>query len=318
MGATSTFWLASPLSGNWVMLSWIVEAFAGLQEYRVGKGAKGRPRHPLLGLLMILFLSRVAGCRGWDASADWARAHFEVLRRHLPLWIRPPSADTLRRTAEAYDLDDILAGIEADGDAVHIDGKRARGATGDGRVHHFIEALCGTTVLAMTETGAGAEGPAIAALLEELDLSGRIVTVDAAGTTPAVAAAITGSGADFLLAVKDNQPGLRRALEAAFQAHAGRTWTSPDRGHGRHEVRRARTITARKAVAAAAGAIPGIRTLCRIERTRITGDGIATTVHYHVSTRVLTPRRYARHVRAHWRGGGPPHPAGGAPPGGGR
>jgi predicted transposase YbfD/YdcC len=284
------------------MLSWIVEAFSGFKEYRVGKVAKGRPRHPLLGLLMILFLSRVAGCRGWDASADWARAHFEVLRRHLPLWIRPPGADTLRRTAEAYDLDDILAGIEADGEAVHIDGKRARGATGDGRVHHFIEALCRTTVLGMTETGAGAEGPAIAALLKELDPSGRIVTVDAAGATPAVAAAITGSGADFLLAVKDNQPGLRRALEAAFEAHTGRAWTSKDRGHGRHEVRRARTITARKTVAAAAaGAIPGIRTLCRIERTRITGDGIATTVHYHVSTRVLTPRRYARHVRAHWR-----------------
>jgi predicted transposase YbfD/YdcC len=158
-------------------------------------------------------------------------------------------------------------------------------------------------VLAMTETGAGAEGPAIAALLEELDLSGRIVTVDAAGATPAVAAAITGSGADFLLAVKDNQPGLLRALEAAFEAHAGRAWSSRDGGHGRHEVRRARTITARKAVeaVAAAGAIPGIRTLCRIERTRITNDGIATTVHYHVSTRVLTPRQYARHARAHWR-----------------
>ena len=281
------------------MLSSIVEAFASFKEYRVGKVAKGRPRHPLLGLLMILFLSRVAGCRGWDASADWARAHFEVLRRHLPLWIRPPSADTLRRTAEAYDLDDVRAGIEADGEAVHIDGKRARGATGDGRVHHFIEALCGTTVLGMIETGAGAEGPAIAALLEDLGLSGKIVTVDAAGTTPAVAAAITGSGADFLLAVKDNQPGLRRALEAAFQEHAGRVWTSRDRG--RHEVRRARTITARKTVDAVAGAIPGIRTLGRIERTRITKDGIATTVHYHVSTRVLTPCRYARHVRAHWR-----------------
>ena len=103
----------------------------------------------------------------------------------------------------------------------------------------------------------------------------------------------------LLLAVKDNQPGLRRALEAAFQEHAGRVWTSRDRG--RHEVRRARTITARKTVDAVAGAIPGIRTLGRIERTRITKDGIATTVHYHVSTRVLTPCRYARHVRAHWR-----------------
>src|SRR3954465_3231241 len=127
------------------MFSSIVEAFASFKEYRVGKVAKGRPRHPLLGLLMILFLSRVAGCRGWDASADWARAApdgapppFGGLGCHLPLWIRPPSADTLRRTAEAYDLDDVLAGIEADGEAVHIDGKGGRGATGDGRVHHFI------------------------------------------------------------------------------------------------------------------------------------------------------------------------------------
>src|SRR3954468_14556475 len=149
-GVTSTFCLSSPLRRNRGMLSSIVEAFASFQEYRVGKVAKGRPRHPLLGLLMILFLSRVAGCHGWDASADWARAHFEVLRRHLPLWIRPPGADTLRRTAEAYDLDDILAGIEADDEAVHIDGKRARGATGDGRVHHFIEALCRTTVLGIS------------------------------------------------------------------------------------------------------------------------------------------------------------------------
>jgi predicted transposase YbfD/YdcC len=286
MGATSTFWLASPLSGNRVMLSWIVEAFAGFQEYRVGKVAKGRPRHPLLGLLMILFLSRVAGCRGWDASADWARAHFEVLRRYLPLWIRPPGADTLRRTAEAYGLDAVLDGIAADGEAVHIDGKRARGATGDGRVHHFIEALCGTAVVGMIETGAGAEGPAIAALLEDLGLSGKIVTVDAAGATPAVAAAIAGSGADFLLAARDNQPSLRRALEAAFQEHAGRVWTSRDRGHGRHGVRRARTITARKAVdaVAAAGAIPGIRTLCRIERTRITKAGSPRTASPPPST----------------------------------
>jgi hypothetical protein len=104
------------------MLSWIVEAFSGFKEYRVGEGAAPAPAiadDPV----------PVAGCRGWDASADWARAHFEVLRRHLPLWIRPPGADTLRRTAEAYDPDDILAGIEADDEAVHIDGKRAPPAT---------------------------------------------------------------------------------------------------------------------------------------------------------------------------------------------
>lgn len=285
------------------MFSTIFQVLASFKEYRVGKVAKGQPRHPLFGLLMILFLSRIAGCRGWDASADWAGAHFDLLGRYLPLWKRPPSADTLRRTAEAYGLEDILDGITADDEAVHIDGKRARGATRDGQVHHFIEALCGTTVIGMVETGAGAEGPAIEALLKDLDLAGKFVTVDAAGTMPAVAAAITERKGDFLLAVKDNQPKLRAAMETAFNEHAGRAYTAKDRGHGRHETRHARTITDRKLVdaVAASGKIPGIRALCRIERTRITKDGIVTTVHYHISSRPLTPREYARRVRGHWR-----------------
>ena len=80
----------------------------------------------LFSLLMILVLSRIAGCRGWDATADWASAHFDLLRRYLDLWQTPPGADTLRRTAQAYDLDDFLDGIVAEDGTVQIDGKRAR------------------------------------------------------------------------------------------------------------------------------------------------------------------------------------------------
>lgn len=286
------------------MFAQICQILAGFPEYRVGKVAKGQPRHPLFGLLMILLLSRLAGCRGWDASADWAEAHFELLGRYLPLWKRPPSADTLRRTAEAYHLQDVLGGINvAEDGVIHIDGKRARGATRDGQVHHFIEALCGTTVIAMVETGAGAEGPAIEALLKDLDLAGKLVTIDAAGTTPAVAAAIRERGGDFLLAVEDNQPSLRAALETAFAQHRGRLHTTQGQGHGRHETRRARTITNPKIVAAAAAVakIPDLRSLCRIERTRITKEGIVTTVHYHVSSRSLTPQHYSQSTRGHWR-----------------
>jgi predicted transposase YbfD/YdcC len=286
------------------MLSEIYRVFATFKEYRTGKVAKGRPRHPLLGLLMILFLARVAGCRGWDASADWARAHFELLGRCLPVWKRPPGADTLRRTAEAYALTTVLDAIGAAEDGtVHIDGKRLRGATHDGQVHHLIEALCGGTVIGMVEMGAGAEGPAMAGLLHGLDLAGKLVTIDAGGTTPAVAAAIRLRGGDYLLAVKGNQPALSAALEAAFASGERPAHITREHGHGRHEIRRAQTIATSATVAAVAAAatIPDIACLCRIERTRITPDGIETTVHYHVSSRRLTPRRYARITRSHWR-----------------
>jgi hypothetical protein len=140
---------------------------AKFRDYRAGK-----VKHPLFSLLMILVLSKIAGCRGWDTSADWASAHFDLLRRYLDLWQTPPSADTLRRTAQAYDLEDFLGGIVAEDGTVQIDGKRARGATRDGQVHHFIEALCGGRVIGMAETGAGAEGPAIEALVMGLNLAG--------------------------------------------------------------------------------------------------------------------------------------------------
>ena len=92
-------------------------------------------------------------------------------------------------------------------------------------------------------------------------------------------------------------------MRQAFDETTGPAHTTKDRGHGRHETRRARTLTDPKIVArvSAAARIEGIRGLCRIERTRITRDGIVTTVHYHISSRPLTPRRYARCARSHWR-----------------
>jgi predicted transposase YbfD/YdcC len=261
----------------------------------------GPIKQPLFSLRMILVLSTLAGCRGWEASADWARAHFELLRRYLDLWHTPASADTLRRTAQAYDLDNILGDFGTEGATVHRDGKRARGATRDDQVHPFIEALCGERGIGMGETGA--EAPALEALVGARDLAGRRVTLDAAGTTPAVAAAIREREGDFLLAVKANQPSRLNAVKTAFDDTAGHAHRSQDVGHGRHETRRARTLTdpARVARVSAATKLKDIRGLCQISRTRITPEGIVTTVHDPLSSRCLRPRQYARCVRSPWR-----------------
>src|SRR3954469_15154262 len=162
-------------------------------------------------------------------------------------------------------------------ETVHIDGKRLRGAGRDGTVHHLVEALCGSRGSGRREPGAGAEGRAIQELVADLELAGRLVTLDAAGTTPAVAAAVRGRGADFLLAVEPNQRSLLDAMRPAFDQTTGPAHTTKDRGHGRPETRRARTLSDPKIVArvSAAARIDGIRGLCRIERTRITQDGIS-------------------------------------------
>ena len=49
---------------------------------------------------------------------------------------------------------------------------------------------------------------AIPKLLEQLELKGCIVTIDARGTQSEIAAAITNKGADDILFLKENRPGL--------------------------------------------------------------------------------------------------------------
>ena len=68
---------------------------------------------------------------------------------------------------------------------------------------------------------------AIPLLLELLDLQGRIVTLDAMGCQKEIAAAIRARHADYVLAVKDNQPGLHDISGAeAFLAYAEQDFTA--------------------------------------------------------------------------------------------
>src|SRR5262249_36853410 len=105
---------------------------------------------------------------------------------------------------------------------VALDGKSARRAkrnTATGCLH-MVTAWAAENRLVLgarpVEDGSN-EAAAIPELLRTLDLSGAIVTIDAAGCQVANAGLIRQQGGHYLLAVKDNQPGLRAAVEAVFE-----------------------------------------------------------------------------------------------------
>src|SRR6059058_2049941 len=70
------------------------------------------------------------------------------------------------------------------------------------------------------------EKTAIPELLSALALSGCIVTIDAMGTQANIAQAVCDRGADYVLAVKDNQPKLAESIQdfmVAFEAQPQHT-----------------------------------------------------------------------------------------------
>ena len=153
---------------------------------------------------------------------------------------------------------------------------------------------------------------AIPVLLERLGaedgLKGALVSIDAVATNAAVAAAITAQGADYLLAVKANQPTLRAEVEAAFAAaaaHALDTCADIDKGHGRIEARRvavSREVDWLSAERRFPGELrlPGVACILRVETEARLAERTRSDTRYFISSAPLTARQAADAVRGHW------------------
>src|SRR5690606_19333617 len=97
-------------------------------------------------------------------------------------------------------------------DIIAIDGKTSRRshARGKGREPlHMVSAWAARQRLVLGQEATDAKSNEITAiplLLERLELTGALVTIDAIGTQTGIAQAIVAKGADYLLALKANRP----------------------------------------------------------------------------------------------------------------
>jgi predicted transposase YbfD/YdcC len=210
----------------------------------------------------------VTAAAQWAADApDWVLTALGAKPDPLTGAVTAPSESTLRRALAGVDAADLQrlttqwvqasAGAArvctTDGDGqrlagVAIDGKSVRGAAaGDGIRPHLLGAVThdGSIVLAQRQVpDKGSEISELAALVAELDLVGKVVTVDALHTQRATAQhLVSAKGADYVMTIKANQPGLLAAAHHALSGPAAHfaEHTEQARGHGRTEERIVRT-----------------------------------------------------------------------------
>lgn len=167
------------------------------------------------------------------------------------------------------------------GEVVAIDGKTLRGSfdtAAEQSPLHLVSAWATEARLVLGQVACAAKSNEITAIplrLELLDLRGAIVTIDAMGCQTKIAAAIRGREADYVLAVKANQPTLHAAISDAFLAHAKdddrdpsvRRLATVERGHGWQE-RRAYCWAAVPAAIRASGQWADAASIGMVLRTR--------------------------------------------------
>ena len=193
--------------------------------------AQGR-KHTIASVLAIFIAARLAGITSGIGAAQYARALNQTELQALGAWrnkktgrFEPPSKSVLYRVLEMADPAEIEAVLKrfsaprlSIGAAIASDGKRIRGANRNGEGHHetatLVEHETGLPVASHGFHDESGEIAAVQALLEDVSVAGRVITVDALHTVRDTARSIVETHkADYLMTVKANAPETFATLE---------------------------------------------------------------------------------------------------------
>lgn len=283
---------------------------------------RGEATYPLINVVIIAVCAVISGADDFVAIAKFGVTKRAWLARFLDLEEGIPSHDRFNAILAAIRPAEfercLLSWITAlheitDGQLIAIDGKTLRrsfDAASSKTAIHMVSAWATANHISLGQVVVDAKSNEITAipkLLEMLELSGAMVTIDAMGCQVEIARQIVAADADYCLAVKGNQPTLHQGIAAFFDEHlesdfsrtAVRRHQTEEKGHGREELRC-------YFICPVPADLPD-----RARWAHLKAIGIAITntqrngkdcneVRYYILNKYVAARRFAEAVRGHW------------------
>lgn len=294
----------------------LIDHFSALDDPRQA----WKVEYPLPEIMLLVLCATLAGADTFVDIRFWGRTKLDFLRTMLPFEKGIPSHDTLNDVMNALDpavfSDCFIAWVEDlredEPDIVALDGKTSRRAKrGEAHPLHVVSAWASRQRLVLGQQAVDQKSNEIVAiplLLERLQLTGALVTIDAMGCQTKIAEKILAKGADYLLALKDNWPTLAAEVALYFETTDPATLdthVSTDGDHGRIEVRRHRVshdvawlATDRRFPGEPR--FPGLKAIAMVEATVERAGKTSVARRYFLSSLPLDAKLCAKAVRAHW------------------
>ncbi|QKQ74883.1 ISAs1 family transposase [Nostoc sp. TCL240-02] len=308
----------------------LVEHFALIKDPRVERTKK----HQLRDILVIAILAVIAGAQGWEDIENYGISKRQWLEEFLALPNGIPSdsvalaslraSDTFRRVFEFINPEELnrcfLRWIETlvtkmGGEIIPIDGKTIRGSydRNQGKsALHVISAWASEQNLVLAQMKVedkSNEITAIPALLELLDITGAIITIDAMGTQTEIAKKIIDKKADYVLALKANHPTLYRQVEQWFEQASAQDFQGIDvsyeqrieKGHYRTEIRQVWSVPV-----SAIGELyqprlwAGLQSVVMVVRVRRLWNQTTREIQFYLTSLHSDAQLLGRAIRKHW------------------
>jgi predicted transposase YbfD/YdcC len=294
----------------------LADVFVSIHDPR----QSAKVEHDLVELLVVAANAVLVGADTFVEIELWAREKLDWLRGYLRLAHGIPSHDTFGRMFGLIDPEQFEAAFRRwvksllpalGAEIVAIDGKTSRRSGGvDATALHLVSAFACEAGLVLGQRATAAksnEKTAIPELLSTLTLEGCTVTIDAMGTQANIAQAIRDRSADYVLAVKDNQPKLAASIQdfwRSFRAHPAthtphRFSESVDKGHGRIETRRCYVFDQLECLHKPEQ-WPGLKSFAVIESQREINGKATLERRLYISSLAPDAERIGSAIRAHW------------------
>lgn len=278
---------------------------------------EGRCLHEVSDIILLVLCGLLADCETFEEIYDYACDKEPVLRRLLALPAGIPSPYTLQRVFRHLNPVELEASLTRWGqDLVHllvghqlvIDGKQLRGTRLPGQRQapvQLVSVWAAEQRLCLAQTQVAAKRNELGAIPQVLDLvevRGSVVSIDAMGCQRVIAATLVERGADYVLALKDNQRTLADQVRGHFapllaQPPAFVQWA---KDHGRAEERRVWVSRKLDLVEGTAG-WAGLSTLVCVQTWRWQqGREQRSTRYYLSSLTEASAAQLAGYVRGHW------------------
>jgi predicted transposase YbfD/YdcC len=296
----------------------ITEHFSNLTEPR-----RYNKRHLLMDIVVIAICAVICGADDWPAVEEFGKDKKAWFEQFLELPHGIPCHDTFRRVFAALDAEEFqscfITWIKAvyeitQGQVVAMDGKMLRRShdktIGKGAID-MVSAWASKNSLVLGQIKVDEKSNEITAipqLLDMLDITGCIVTIDAMGCQKKISEKIIDRDADYVLALKENQGNLYDDVHVLFN-YAEETgyvdcdyYKTVEKSHGRVDIRECWTIWNPDYLFYLRNRSDwaNLQTLVMVKRERRLGGKIETEVKYYISSLVSSAQHILSVVRGHW------------------
>lgn len=278
--------------------------------------------YPLINIVMIAVCAVICGADDFVAIAEFGEQKKEWFATFLDLAAGIPSHDRFNAVLAAIkpaefekcllswitDLHEITTG-----QIVAIDGKTLRRSydTASGKAAiHMVSAWATANCVGLGQVVVDAKSNEITAipkLLQMLELSGCLVTIDAMGCQTDIAAGIVAAGADYALAVKDNQPTLSNGIREFFDEHMEDDFAhatvsrhqTDEKGHGRQELRSYYVCSVPDDLPDR-GRWTKLMAIGMVISDTLRDGKASLEIRYYILSKMMSARCFAAAVRGHW------------------